>query len=74
MQSRVDWKNTTVTVTGGAGFLGRVVCDKLRTRNCRAIRVPRSANYKIRREVREAAERGANDDLAACLEQTRHLL
>jgi GDP-L-fucose synthase len=51
MQSRVDWKNTTVTVTGGAGFLGRVVCDKLRTRNCRAIRVPRSANYDLTTEA-----------------------
>lgn len=47
MQSRIDWTNTTVTVTGGAGFLGRVVCDKLRARECRSVKVPRSAKYDL---------------------------
>jgi len=46
----VDWSDTRVTVTGGAGFLGRVVCEKLRKRGCRAIDVPRSSEYDLTQE------------------------
>lgn len=36
------WENKRVIVTGGAGFLGSYVVDKLRERGCREITVPRS--------------------------------
>jgi len=45
----MDWKSVRVCVTGGAGFLGRVVCDKLRERGVSDDRllVPRSAVYDL---------------------------
>jgi GDP-L-fucose synthase len=42
------WDTTNVMVTGGAGFLGACVVDKLHQRGCRAIFVPRSADYDLR--------------------------
>ncbi len=36
-----------VVVTGGAGFLGSYVVEKLRTRGCKEIIVPRKANYDL---------------------------
>ena len=39
-----------VAVTGGAGFLGRVVLDKLRQRGCESPFVPRSSDYDLRTE------------------------
>jgi len=47
----MDWSALRVTVTGGAGFLGRVVCEKLRRRGCVSICVPRSCAYDLRREA-----------------------
>jgi GDP-L-fucose synthase len=42
-----------VVVTGGAGFLGRVVCEKLRQRGCPAgnILVPRRAQFDLTHEA-----------------------
>ncbi|MBI4525496.1 MAG: GDP-L-fucose synthase [Deltaproteobacteria bacterium] len=41
------WAAKRVTVTGGAGFLGSFLVEKLRTRGCRDIFVPRSREYDL---------------------------
>jgi GDP-L-fucose synthase len=43
------WKDKRVVVTGGGGFLGRVVVEKLRALGCRHITAPRSAQYDLRK-------------------------
>ncbi len=45
----VDWATQRVAVTGGAGFLGRFLCDKLRQRGVSDDRlfVPRRADYDL---------------------------
>src|SRR5712691_3350193 len=42
------WQERTVVVTGGAGFLGAYVVEKLRQRGCQRIVVPRSREYDLR--------------------------
>lgn len=51
MIAYLNWSQQRVTVTGGAGFLGRVVCEKLRQRGCTHIDVPRRAEYDLTREA-----------------------
>ncbi len=41
------WSNKRVTVTGGAGFLGSCVVEKLRERGCKNIFIPRSKDYDL---------------------------
>jgi GDP-L-fucose synthase len=41
------WKKRRVTVTGGAGFLGSFIVEKLRERGCREIFVPRRSEYDL---------------------------
>lgn len=43
----LNWSDMNVTVTGGAGFLGRVLCDKLAARGAGRIDVPRRAAYDL---------------------------
>lgn len=42
------WSNKRVVVTGGSGFVGSFVVDKLRARDAKDIFVPRKAQYDLR--------------------------
>jgi len=44
----MQWGSQRVVVTGGAGFLGSFVVEKLRARGCHDIFVPRSKEYDLR--------------------------
>jgi hypothetical protein len=46
-----DLSGRRIVVTGGAGFLGRAVLDRLRARGCRDIVVPRRAEYDLTHEA-----------------------
>jgi GDP-L-fucose synthase len=43
----IDWSDTRVLVTGGAGFLGSFVVEKLEDRGARQVLVPRSNEYDL---------------------------
>jgi len=43
----LDLPQARIVVTGGAGFLGSRVCDKLRARGCREIFIPRRKEYDL---------------------------
>ncbi|MEZ4223839.1 MAG: GDP-L-fucose synthase [Polyangiaceae bacterium] len=43
----LNWNDTRVVVTGGAGFLGSFVVEKLRSRGAKEIVVPRSKDYDL---------------------------
>jgi GDP-L-fucose synthase len=44
----MDWSETQVVVTGGAGFLGSYVCERLNARRCKRIVVPRARDCDLR--------------------------
>ena len=46
--SDVSWPDVSVMVTGGGGFLGRTVVNKLKERDAREVFVPRSREYDLR--------------------------
>jgi len=46
----MDLTKKRIVVTGGAGFLGRVVCHLLETRGCRKILVPRRKDHDLTTE------------------------
>jgi GDP-L-fucose synthase len=43
----IAWAETRVLVTGGAGFLGRFVVERLRARGAKEVFVPRSREYDL---------------------------
>ena len=45
------WEDKRVIVTGGAGFLGSYVVEKLKERGCRNVFIPRSKEYDFTEEV-----------------------
>lgn len=44
----MQWSDKRVVVTGGAGFLGTFLVDKLRERGCNEVFVPRSTEFDLR--------------------------
>lgn len=44
------WDKETVIVTGGTGFLGKVVADQLRRKKCPGVLVPGAEEFDLRRE------------------------
>ncbi len=47
----IDLSTKRIVVTGGAGFLGRAVCERLRLRGCRDIFIPRRSKYDLTHEA-----------------------
>lgn len=46
--SRMDWKNKSIVVTGGSGFLGSRVVDALKNKGAQKIIIPRSKDCDLR--------------------------
>ena len=46
--STLFWRDKRVVVTGGAGFLGSFIVERLQARNAAEIFVPRIEHYDLR--------------------------
>lgn len=58
------WANRSVMVTGGGGFLGSFVAEKLHARGCRQIFLPQSREFDLRdREAIHRALKRSDPDL-----------
>ncbi len=44
----MEWSHKKVVITGGAGFLGQFVAEKLKSCGCENIFIPRSKDYDLR--------------------------
>ena len=49
LESRDYWRDKRIVVTGGSGFLGSFVVDRLRTVGCTEITVPRKREFDLLR-------------------------
>ena len=62
------WSSRRLLVTGGSGFLGSFVLEKLQERGCKDVIVPRSADYDlVEMEAVKRLYRDANPDIVVHL-------
>ena len=61
---KFSWKDVSVMVTGGSGFLGSRVVENIKSLGCKKVFVPRSREYDfVIRENAESALRDSNPDI-----------
>ena len=65
------WQDKSVLITGGAGFLGFYVAEKLKQRGCQDIFIPRSKEYDlVRMEAVQKTFRDSQPDIVIHLAAT----